>query len=468
MRLAALTELVFRDLRRSVRTFALASMGITVGIATLSFFVALGAGMRDVVLKRIFPMDRIEVVPPEASAGAVLESLSSPMSGIDPDTLTALRNTAGVRAVYPKLRLLFPSSGRGGRTILGRDVGTGELMADGIDPALVAGDLPPGVVFADPVTRASGRACHSDTDCAQGEYCDVPLARDGAPMHPGVCAPPVPAVVSPYLVEIFDGAIAPAHRLPRIGALLLRSAEGLVLEWDLGRAALGLARQGQARRVHVRIVGISPRAIDLGITVPLDVARRLNREYVGEGTDERFTSAVVELAHPSYTAAVAARVRALGLEVKTSGAEQMGFLVTVVTVILSVVSGMVVVLAALNIAHVFSSLISERKGEIGLMRAVGASRRDVRLLVIVQAGMLGVIASVAGLLLARLAAYGWNRMVATRLPAFPFKPDNWFVFEPIATVVVLLFGVTACVLSVLAPAARASRIEPAAALAAGV
>jgi hypothetical protein len=466
VRAAALVELVGRDLRRSVRAFAVAALGIMVGIATLSFFLALGAGMREVVLGRIFPIDRIEVVPSGELAGGEADGTSA--QGIDPAVVTSLRRVPGVRAVYPKLRLLFPSSGRGGRAILGRDVGTGELVADGIDPALVAPELQPGTLFADPEPRASRRACRADADCDEGELCDLPLAAGGVPVPPGECAPPIPALVSPYLVEVFNGAIAPAHNLPPLGDLLLRSAEGLVIEWDLGRAGLGMARQGQQRRVHARIVGVSPRAIDLGITVPLDVARRLNREYAGDEAAACFTSVVLTLRHPSDTATVAARVRALGLEVKTSGAEQMGLLVAVITAILSLTSVIIVVLAALNIAHAFASLVAERRGEIGLMRALGATRRDVRTLVIAQAAAVGTLASVAGLGLGRLAAWGWNRVAARALPAFPFKPEDWFVFDAATTLAVLLFGVTACSLSALAPAARAARIEPAAALAGGV
>lgn len=471
MRTGALARLVGRDLSRSVRTFAMAAIGIVAGIATLAFFVALGQGMREVVLGRIFPIDRIEAAPGEASAGAVVGLLSGggdEATGIDAATVRSLRALPGVRHVYPKMRLVFPSSGRGGRAIFGRDVGTGELVVEGIEPGLVRPDLGRGVVFEDPGNAGSHRTCETDASCDGGEFCDVNLAADGHAERPGQCAPPIPAVVSPYLVEVFNGAIAPAHHLPPIGGVILQSARGLLLEWDLGRAGLGMARQGRQRRVHVRIAGVSSRAIDLGFTVPIEVARRLNREFASEAAGTLFTSVSIQLRHPSDTQTVTAAVRAAGLEVKTSGAEQMGLLVAVITAILSLTSIVVVIVAALNIAHVFFTMIAERRGEIGLMRALGASRRDVRALVIAQAGVVGLAASSAGLALARIAASWANRLAMTRLPPFPFKPDNWFVFEPRAMVYVALFGLFACVLSALAPAARAARIEPADALAGGV
>ena len=142
--------------------------------------------------------------------------------------------------------------------------------------------------------------------------------------------------------------------------------------------------------------------------------------------------------------------------------------IAVITAILSLTSVIVVVVASLNIAHVFFTMIAERRGEIGLMRALGARRGDVRALVLAEASCVGLLASVAGVGLARLAGWGCNHLAATRLPAFPFKPDNWFVFSGATVLYVVLFGVGACVLSAIAPAVRASHMEPAAALAGGV
>jgi hypothetical protein len=275
-------------------------------------------------------------------------------------------------------------------------------------------------------------------------------------------------VISPYLLEVFDGVIAPAHRLPRLGGVIARSAQGLTLEWDLGRAGLGAARQGTPRRVYAKLVGVSRHAMELGLTVPLDVARRLNREYAGEGSAEVYSSVVVYLRDPSELTRVSGSVRAQALEIRTNGAEQMGLLVTAITVILALASGVTVLVASLNIAHAFLARIAERRGELGLMRALGATQRDVAALVLAQALAIGVIASAAGLALARGAALGADHLARTRLPAFPFKPDVWFVFTPGIVLGVAAFGVGACVVSALLPAARASRTEPASALSGGV
>jgi putative ABC transport system permease protein len=469
MRVSALTELVLRDLRRSIRTFSVAAVGITVGVATLAFFLALSAGMREVVLGKIFPLDRVEVVPPESSVGSVLSVLGASDPGIDPSQVDVLRRVEGVRAVLPRMRFAFPTSGRGGRAVLGRDVGAGEIPADGVDPSLVAPDLARGVQFSDTLSQSSRSVCTVTSECTRGEFCVFPQIP-GANVAPqqGACTLPIPVVVSPYLVEMFDGVIAPAHRLPRMGSMLLRQADGLILEWDLGRAGLGGARQGTPRRVYAKLVGISRHAMDLGITVPLDVARRLNREYASESAATRFSSVVVYLRDPSDLTRVSGHIREQGLEIRTNGAEQMGLLVTAITVILTLASFVTVLVAALNIAHVFLSLIAERRGEIGLMRALGATQRDVRMLVLTQALVLGLVTSTAGVVLARIAALVGDHIARTRLPPFPFKPDVWFVFSPSLVAGVVGFGVAACVLSALFPASKASKIEPASALSGGM
>ena len=467
MRTAALVELVARDLRRSLRSFSLAALGITVGVATLAFFLALSEAMRTVVLGRIFPLDQVEVIPPESSVGTVFSMLGARPPGVEAAQVDALRRAPGVRAVLPRMRFAFPTSGRGGRAVFGRDVGAGEIPADGVEPSLVLQDLPRGTDFSDPDARSSRRPCASTEQCGGGEFCvfpTIPRVNEA----PGTCQLPIPVVISPYLLEVFDGVIAPAHRLPRLGGVIARSAQGLTLEWDLGRAGLGAARQGTPRRVYAKLVGVSRHAMELGLTVPLDVARRLNREYADEGSAAVYSSVVVYLGEPSDLTRVSGAVRAQALEIRTSGAEQMGLLVTAITVILALASGMTVLVASLNIAHAFLALIAERRGELGLMRALGATRRDVAAVVLAQALAIGVIASAAGLALARGAALGADHLARTRLPAFPFKPDAWFVFTPGIVLGVAAFGVGACVVSALVPAARASRTEPASALSGGV
>ena len=68
----ALRRLVGQNLRRGRRAFVLSVFGISVGISSLVFFLALSSGVRRVVLGKVFPAGQLEVVPSTSSLGGPL------------------------------------------------------------------------------------------------------------------------------------------------------------------------------------------------------------------------------------------------------------------------------------------------------------------------------------------------------------------------------------------------------------
>jgi ABC-type antimicrobial peptide transport system permease subunit len=71
----------------------------------------------------------------------------------------------------------------------------------------------------------------------------------------------------------------------------------------------------------------------------------------------------------------------------------------VVTLVFTLVSVLIVGIAAVNISHTFLMNVYQRRREIGVLRAVGASRADVRALVLGEALVLGVLGGLSGALL---------------------------------------------------------------------
>ena len=65
-----LLGLVAQNLRRNTRNFVFSAFGIIVGISTFIFFVALGEGIKTVVLEEIFVIRQLEVVPRSYDVGA--------------------------------------------------------------------------------------------------------------------------------------------------------------------------------------------------------------------------------------------------------------------------------------------------------------------------------------------------------------------------------------------------------------
>jgi putative ABC transport system permease protein len=465
VKVASLWVLIRRDLKRTRGALMTSGFGIAAGTAALIFFLALGLGVRTVLLGKVFPIDQVELEPPKSADPGLLGLLigAGEVPGIPPEDVKRLERVEGVESVYPKLRFAFPASARGGREIVGYEVGTSELIGDGIDPALVKGEISSagGGAFEDPLGKP-GPACADDAGCPATQYCERP---SGA--AEGRCSDPVPALVSQYLIEIFDKSIAPAHNLPPIGGTLVARAQGVTVNVRLGESLLGKGKMGAPRTVKAKLVGVSRRAIDLGVTFPLEVVRRWNREYGGEKSAARYSSALVQMAPGGDTSAVIDAGAALRLEPRDTRARDVSVLITSIMALLSLVAAVILVVSASNIAYTFRVLVTERQREIALYRAVGAAGADMRLWMMGLAAAVGVVGGAAGLVMARLLAFAADIAAATKLPDFPFKPKTFFAFPWWLWLVGLAFAALFAGLGAWGPARRAARVDPASALSHG-
>jgi len=116
---------------------------------------------------------------------------------------------------------------------------------------------------------------------------------------------------------------------------------------------------------------------------------------------------------------------------------------------------------AFTIFNTFSILVGQRTRELALLRIVGASRRQVFRSVLLEAGLLGIVASLIGLGLGVLAALGLEAL----LKGFGISlPSGSLVFATRTVIVALAVGVGVTLVSAISPARRAVRIPPVAAL----
>lgn len=449
----ALLHLVRQNIRRARRSFALSVFGIAVGISSLTFFLALSQGVGKVV-REVFPVGQLEVVPPSSSLDSgplgVLSSLSGPRTLTDAiaDQLTARPEVAHA---WRRMRLGFPARAMGGHEILGRDI-RAELIGEGLDPSAVDESTAP-IPFSDDL--GSQKNCALDTDCATPEYCPADTLK---------CERPVPAMISPFLVEMYNGAIAPSHGLPRLGGFLASRLRGFTFTVELGQSFFGIVRPSKAppKERRVMLVGVARRGARLALTLPLGTVRRWNQEYAGSAD---LSSLVLELKPDADPARVIAAVRDLGLTVADSGAERVGMALALLTLLFALVSIAVVSVAAINIAHSFFRAVAERRREIGVLRAVGASQTDVQRLLLVEAAAIGLCGALVGLGLARLAAWLVDLAAARFLPEFPFRPDSYFSFDWRILAGGVLCSVIACMAGAWFPARTAARLDPTEALA---
>jgi putative ABC transport system permease protein len=114
-----------------------------------------------------------------------------------------------------------------------------------------------------------------------------------------------------------------------------------------------------------------------------------------------------------------------------------------------------------TIFNTFSIIVGQRTRELALLRIVGASRRQVFRSVLVEAAIVGLVASVVGLGLGVLAALGLEAL----LKGFGITlPSGSLVFATRTVVAALVVGLGVTVISAISPARRAVRIPPVAAL----
>lgn len=458
MKAGKLGKIVGANLRNNAVHFVLASIGVIVGIAAFAFFLALGAGVRSIVLGKIFPLDQLEVVAKTLSLDLGPLSLGMASDVLDDASADKLKAIPGVSGVYPKMKLTVPAIAVGGKALIGNDLRT-ELVVDGIDPALVADEI--GRDFHDPtpeLASAPPQVCTRDAECGGEErYCGRP--REGGPEL--VCREYVPALISNHLVEIYNGSLRRAYNLPKLNKEFLL---GISVDMKVGASMVEASAKDKLLYERVRLVGFSDKAITLGLTLPRGFVAGYNVHYGTPEAATRYHSIIVKVTAKDQVAAVAKAIQDQDLEVTDSGAEQAGMLITVFVLVFSLLSTIIVGIAAVNIMHVFFMLVYERQREIGIMRAVGASRGDIRMIILGEAACVGLAAGTLGVLLAYAASLGFDAVSANYVPDFPYKPTTYFVFSADLVALALGFAAGFCVLGAYLPARRAARMDPAAVL----
>jgi hypothetical protein len=564
MYLAKITRLIVQNIRRNLGHFSMSAIGIIIGIASLSFFVALRNGVKVWIHSEdILPLNKIEIVPKKTSIDGPIEKFMP----INDDAVQKMRLRPEVVAAYPKMKFQFPGLARGGRSLFGQDIQI-EFIGDGIDPKLVADEkIQKSLAFKDywltenprqgcrldkecPAERRCNKysnsctQCETDADCGQGKRCEprikmcIPVLQcwptdpylkkqDGSyakdaktgkrikkmnRVHgdcwaagdrfrcdaktrqctnqcdtdaqcgryyycdtrvTNTCYHAVPALVSKYLIELYNGNIAPGRNWPQINNFVASQFFGMVFSAAIGDSVMGAKRENVRLR-RIQLVGISRKAINLGLTVPIGYVKRWNRAFAlrdekGILPSEEFkystySSVVIWVRSKSDVSSFTHFAKTLGFGQQDSAAEIVGNFIDFVGLLLGIVSLVILVISAINIAHTYYMIIADRRREIGVMRAVGANRWDIRILFIGEASVLGLIGGTIGLAIGRSLAYLVDYISTAYVAEFMFKPKTYFDFTWWVWAGAIGFGILFCFLGTLFPANRAAKMEPAQAL----
>lgn len=416
---------VAADLRTHKSRTAVSIFGIAVGIAALTFFLSLGAGIRQFAVgKAADDVDArlLEVVPKTMEIGFF--KLNRPgllgNSGLDAMTLERLKRVPGITAVYPRRLLRIPVTAKGGERLLGKDMQT-DVFAEGIDPELLARHVPKEVLAYSP-----GDA--------------------------------LPIVVNDQLLQLFNGSVAEALHVPKLAQ---EAVVGFSFDLLLGQSfMMGTAGAKKIATVRARVVGFSPYAMRLGVSLPMPALEAIEKEFRSGDEPPTYTAAIIFVEDAGKAATVAAAIDKLGLKVSEAN-RRTADAIRLATLTLALIASLVLLVAAFNIGQTFVAQLIERRAELALLKALGASGWSVLWLVLVQALVIGV----SGGALGDLLGYGLSALAESSLQSWvsdiPFRPEHFFVFELSLVPLGIAVATLAAVLGAALPALRAMRDSPA-------
>ena len=295
----------------------------------------------------------------------------------------------------------------------------------------------------------------------------APLATGEETLRYGGKARSVPVIgTTEELVEVRNlrigaGQFLPAGDPDQGGAEIVL---GVKVAQELFGAESPLGRVVRLGEWRFRVVGVlEPRGRSLGfdfddlVFVPVRTSMRIfNRsslfrilvELPEDGDLEAGKEAVIEL--------LAERHRAEDVTVITQDAvvSTLDSILGVLTLALAAIASVSLTVAGVGIMNVMLVAVSERRHEIGLLKALGANTTQILAVFIAEAAVLSTLGGLVGL------GTGWAAVVAfvQVYPTFPAATPVWAVVASLvmSMVVGVFFGVV--------PARRAAHLDPVEAL----
>jgi putative ABC transport system permease protein len=440
-------ELATRNLRESLLRSSLTTLGIGVGVASLVAMLSLGVGLQALAgerLNRSGLFDTVVVFSRRDIRGFGAEGRrpgAAPAESPELDDAARSRFAAlpGVAEVYPEVRF------------------TTEIRYDGKTHFTSVAGLP-----------LSARE-NEAFDTLQGSFFSGEAAEEIV-------------LLKEFAEELTEN---PASLIGQ--DLVIRYAERQPLNNGKSGAADGNPDDNWGfsivrRQKSVRIIGIVEqepfggwRSFARGRAfLPMGLAEALNavqlatmRTALRSASDEPpYTSLLVRVASPSQVEAVQKAVKAMGFTTWSilDATQSLRRFFVIVDLFLGIFGSLALAVASLGIVNTLVMAILERRREIGILKALGASDGDVKRLFFVEAGAMGLAGGVLGVtmgwLIGRIINAGTNFYLARQeMPPESIVAVPWWL-----AAVAIGFAILVSLAAGIYPAARAAKLDPVQAL----
>ncbi len=423
MRMWRIVLLALGGVRRSRLRVSLTTLGVAVASGALVTMVAFALGIQEQVETPFKTLGLMNVIRVSAKRGK--DADGAPV--LDDDALTKMESLSGVEIAYADFRVSGVKISRGEKTATVVAVGTPRQMAlpEAVDEILIAGDyLTPGdspeIIIARGVARDLGFDALED---AIGATVTVKVSG----LSPGDAAT--------FTFERKDLEVT------IVGVYDLSSR----LPGPMSRVVLlpiDLMKQIPGTRIRSALPGL-----------------RAGRDAANAG----YSRATVRVHRHSDLPPVEKAIRAMGFDARSmlSRLDEMQTFFVFIDVLLAAVGTVALVVAGLGIINTLLIAVLERRQEIGICKAIGASDGDLVVLFLTEAGIIGLMGGLGGLVMGRAVAwaleiaanaYARSEGVMGHLDIFAFP--LWLLA---ATV---LFAMVISVLAGVYPARRAARVDP--------
>jgi putative ABC transport system permease protein len=465
VKLPDLTELALRNLRESILRNSLTTIGISVGVASLVAMLSLGIGLQEMASRRLVKsglFDTVVVTSRRDLRGMGREDeRNAPAPGesrvLGEPARQAIEHLPNVLEAYPDIRFIT------------------ELRFDDKVHLTMVSALPSSAKTNDAFEGMQGAFFTSDTApevILQKSFAEELLGK--AP-KPGVDETNVAQLAAPLLGKELTMRYAQreASQSPAD-----TEEDDTSDEHD---NFLGAAYSVVSREQKLKIVGVSdldPESMRgptrAKVFLPLKLAESLHvmqptdlRETSRAASDQpTYSSVSVRVKNPSQVQPVEDAIKKMGFTTFSilDASRSMRQFFKVLDLFLGIFGSLALAVASIGIVNTLVMAILERRREIGIMKAIGASDGDVKNLFFAEAGAMGIVGGIVGVALGWAIGQVINLGTNIYLKSQSFPPEHFWSVPWWLVAAAIFFAFIVSLVSGLYPASRAARLDPVQAL----